>query len=218
MRYFVNLMDSAIMDSYEDESGSEEAKRVETNMNLTMKGFEEENAQLEAEFVIEDPKVQAAVRHYTHASTINDELIKVDGVSGLLPKGALEEYELLISLKGPPLGEEHHVYCGTGTFDPSDVTVGGVFKTPAFLSTSLSVRVAVKTTNYRRDEGDQEEDHVIHLVLPEGFTGGFYVAPYSNDPEELEFLVFPKEHFRHIGTTVLDLDGIKRHIHSYRPS
>lgn len=223
MRYFVNLMDSAIMDSaimdsYEDESGSEEAKRVETNMNLDMKGFEGENAQLEAEFVIEDPKVQSAVRHYTHASSINEELIRVDGVAARMPEDFRMEYELLVSLKGTPLGEEHHTYCGTGTFNPMDVTVGGIFKTPAFLSTSLSVRVAVKTTNHRREQANEVEDHVLHFVLPEGFSGGFYVAPYSNDPEELEFLVFPKEHFRHLDSTVVELDGIKRHIHTFQPS
>jgi hypothetical protein len=218
MRYFVNLMDSAIMDSYEDDSNSEEAKRIETNMNLSIKGFEEENKQLESEYIIEDPKVQSAVKHYTHASSINEELIRVDGVPGRLPEDFRNEYDLLISLKGTPLGEEHHTYCGTGTFNPMEVTVGGIFKTPAFLSTSLSVRVAVKTTNHRREQAHNVEDHVLHFVLPEGFTGGFYIAPYSSDPEELEFLLFPKEHFRHLGSKVIELDGIKRHIHSFRPS
>lgn len=218
MRYFVNLMDSEIMDSYEDESESEEAKRVETNMNLSMEGFSEENTQLEAEYVIDDPEVQSAVRHYTHESSINEELIRVDGVADRMPEDFRKEYKLLTSLKGTPLGEEHHTYCGTGTFNPMDVTSGGVFKTPAFLSTSLSVRVAVKTTNYRREKAHEDEDHVIHFILPEGFSGGFYVAPYSNDPEELEFLVFPKEHFQHENSTVVELDGIKRHIHTFRPS
>jgi len=98
-----------------------------------------------------------------------------------------------------------------------EVTIDGIFHTPAFLSTSLSVRVAVKTTNYRRDQAEEVDDHVIHFILPEGFTGGFYVAPYSNDPEELEFLIFPEESFSHINTKIIDLGGIKRHIHTFKP-
>jgi hypothetical protein len=213
IRRFIN-----IMDSYADDSESIEGKRLETNLNLSVDDFKEENDQLAAEFQIDDPAVQAAVKHYTHESTINEELIRVEGVVARMPENFREEYDHLIGLKGAPLGEEHHTYCGTGTFNPMDVTLDGVFKTPAFLSTSLSVRVAVKTTNYRRDQDEAQEDHVIHFILPEGFVGGFYVAPYSADPEELEFLIFPKEQFRHLHTHVVVLDGIKRHIHSFRPS
>ncbi len=212
MRYFVNLVDS-----YTDDSESLDSKRLETNINLEIGDFATENEQLVQQYKISDPSVIKAVRHYTHESSINDELIRVGGEIGRMPEDSRMEYEKLISLRGVNLGEEHHTYCGTGTFNPMDVAHGGVFHTPAFLSTSLSVKVAVKTTNYRRDQAEAQEDHVIHFVLPQGFTDGFYVAPYSFDPEELEFLLFPGVPFQHLTSNVVVLDGIKRHVHSFKP-
>jgi hypothetical protein len=213
MRYLVNLVDS-----YADETDTVESTRLETNINLEVGAFKDENDQLAGEFVIDDPAIRKAIKHYTHESSINDELIRAEGDVSRLPEDSQIEYKQLISLKGVPMAEGHHTYCGTGTFNPMEVTQGGIFQTPAFLSTSLSLKVAVKTTNYRRDHDHAVEDHVIHFILPEGFAGGFYVAPYSNDPEELEYLVFPQENFRHVGSQVLPLDGVKRHVHSFKPS
>jgi hypothetical protein len=205
----------SLLDSVEDETSGADAKRLETNINLDFEGFADEDKQLSATFIITDPAIRKAVRHYTKESTINDELIRVNCDITRLPEDFQIEYERLISLRGTPLGEEHHTYSGTGTFNPMDITERGIFSTPAFISTSLSMKVAVKTTNYRRD--DAAEDHVLHFILPEGFDGGFYVAPYSHDPEELEYLIFPQEAFRHVGSKVLSLGGVQRHIHSFRP-
>ena len=212
MRYFINLADSNT-----DESDSVESTRLETNINLEIGAFANEHEQLAQQFRITDQATVAAVRHYTHESTINSELIRVGGNPMSMPKDFREEYAKLISLQGTPLAEEHHTYSGTGTFNPMDVTVNGMFHTPAFLSTSLSLRVAVKTTNHRRDQAEAQEDHVLHFVLPAGFMDGFYVAPYSSDPEELEYLIFPNVPFRHLNTKVLSLGGVKRHVHSFTP-
>ncbi len=212
-----------VMDSYLDDSSSEDSKRIEKNINLEIGDFAEENDHLAKYYTIQDTKYAnsrgaetiKAIEEYTAGSEINGALIEVGGDSFELPPGLRKQYTMLMSLKGKVrLPEEHHTYSGTGTFNPMDVTVDGIFETPAFLSTSLSIKVAVKTTNYRRDE---DEDHVLHFVLPEGFIGGYYIAPYSKDPEELEFLIFPKEKFRHIRSTAMNLDGIKRHIHTFEP-
>jgi hypothetical protein len=213
MRYFINLADS-----YQDDTKSVEAAHTESDLNLVVGSFKKEDLQLTDEFHIDDPAVQAAVMNYTHESTINSELIRVDGQVPRMPESFQDEYKLLMSLKGTPLGENHQTYCGTGTFNPMEVTSGGIFQTPAFMSTSLSIRVAVKTTNGRRENAEEVEDHVLHFVLPKGYEGGFYVAPYSRDPEELEYLIFPKEHFRHIKTEIRNFEDVKRHIHSFRPA
>lgn len=207
----------SLLDSVEDETREADAQKLETNINLDADGFADENSQLAADFVITDPSVQRAVKHYTKESSINDELIRVECNVARLPEDSRIEYDQLISLKGTPLGEEHHVYSGTGTFNPMDLTERGIFSTPAFISSSLSMKVAVKTTNYRRDQDGAREDHVLHFTLPEGFTGGFYVAPYSTDPEELEYLIFPQEKFRHVSSRVLSLGGVQRHVHTFSP-
>ncbi len=209
MRHFINLTDS-----YQDDSNKIDAKSLEDNINLDFSGFEKENKQLSSEYIVDDKEIQKAIKHYTHASSINDELIRANGNIDKLPTDFRTEYNLLMKLEGN-LQENHHVYSGTGTFNPLDVVVDNVFNTPAFLSTSLSIKVAVKTDNFRRKDSD--EDHIIHLFLPKGFTGGFYIAPYSYDPEELEFLIFPNEKFRHIGDQKLELDGVHRIIHSFKP-
>ena len=204
-----------IVDSYTNDTNSDEAKGLSDTTNLEIGDFSKENDELSAYYVIKSQGMQQVVKHYTKESTINSELIKVGGDIDQLPELAKREYNALMSLKGTPLQEEHHVYSGTGTFDPLEVTVNGVFETPAFLSTSLNIEVAVKTTNFRREE---DEDFVIHLILPEGFSGCFYVAPYSFNPEELEMLVFPKERFAFIKTQKLMLDGVNRTVHSFKPS
>jgi hypothetical protein len=218
IRQHINLVDS-----YTDDSESVDAQRLEKNINLEIGGFAEENDQLAQYYVVPDTKyanslgseIIKAIKEYTAGSDVNGELIEAGGDLNLLPPLLKKQYQLIMSLKGKyRLQEEHHTYSGTGTFDPMEVTVDGIFQTPAFLSTSLSVKVAVKTTNYRRESDD---DHVLHFVLPEGFVGGFYVAPYSQDPEELEFLLYPQERFRHLHSHVVVLDGVKRHIHSFKP-
>lgn len=206
-----------LLDSIESEVDSAETKRLEANINLEVEGFADENNQLAAEFVIEDPTIIRAVKHYTKESTINDELIRVNCEVDRMPSNFQTEYYQLMSLKGVVLQEEHHVYSGTGTFNPMDITSFKIFSTPAFMSASLSMKVAVKTTNYRREHDEAREDHVLHFMLPAGFEDGFYVAPYSAAPEELEYLIFPQEQFRHVTTRVLDLGGIKRHVHTFRP-
>lgn len=219
-----NLMN--VMDSYSDDSDSVESKRLEQNINLEVGGFAEENDQLAQYYVIQDTKYTNslgsetinALKEYTAGSEINGALIEVGGDPNLLPFNLKKQYQLIMRLKGKfSLPEEHHTYCGTGTFNPMDVTDSGIFSTPSFLSTSLSIKVAVKTTNYRREQDHNVEDHVIHFILPAGFEGGFYVAPYSHDPEELEFLIYPKENFRHMSSRKVHLDGIQRHIHTYKP-
>jgi len=203
-----------IMDSYTDETGLPVASELEKNIDLDFDGFEEENAQLTKQYELTRGSLIALIKLYTAGSEINGKLIQAGGDPDALDMRYRREYDALKSLDNMvQLAEEHHVYSGTGTFDPSDVTTDGVFRTPAFMSMSISLKVAVKTTNYRRQD---DEDHVIHTILPKGFTNGFYVAPYSHDPEELEFLIMPNVEFDFVSTRKLDLGGVTRHIHSYR--
>jgi hypothetical protein len=205
-----------IVDSYQNDIGTPDAVELETNINLDFAGFEKENAQLTAQYHLSKWSATVAlIKHYSAGSNINNDLIRVGGDPAELGYVEQREYNALIGLGGRvELAEPHHVYSGTGTFDPRDVTVEGIFKTPAFMSTSLSIKVAVKTTNYRRKE---DEDHVLHFTLPAGFSDGFYIAPYSHDPEELEFLILANISFKYLGTKIVDLDGVTRHFHSYRP-
>jgi len=226
IRDAMNIVEATLTDSLESEVDSAVTKRLESNINLEIGDFAEEDAELAKHYVIPDTKYAnsvgservKAIKDYTAGSEINGKLIEVEGDPNMLPSNFRKEYTMLMSLKGKvPLPEEHHTYSGTGTFNPMDVTENGIFETPAFMSTSLSMKVAVKTTNYRRDNAHEEEDHVLHFILPKGYTGCYYVAHYSHDPEELEMLIFPKERFKHVSSQKLMLGGVTRHVHTFEP-
>jgi hypothetical protein len=221
-----------IVDSYQSEVGNDDSRRIETNINLDFKGFEAEHAQLAAQYQITTASVLHMTKLYTAGSDINAALIEAGGDPSQLDGAMRAQYYSLLMLNNRvALNEVHHTYSGTGEFDPREITEDGVLSTPAFTSSSLSIKVAVKTTNYRRDDETDEweatrnalladmmpEDHVLHFILPAGFKNGFYVAPYSHDPEELEFLIMPNTRFKYVKTETATVQGIRRNFHTYEP-
>jgi hypothetical protein len=206
-----------VNESYTDDTKSSDVRNLDQNEYLEIGDFKAENDHLASYFKVEDPILKTIIRQYTNASSINAELIKVNGVILDLSKKQSTIYNQLTNLKGTELREEHHVYCGTGIFDPRKVITNNLFRTPTFLSTSLSIRVAIKTSNFRRNEMKSDQDNILHFILPKGFKGGFYIAPFSRDPEELEFLIFPLVEFRYTTTKIITVENIKRYVHSLIP-
>lgn len=208
MRNFLNIFENLEKESYSSEIDSPEAELLSSNIDIIsdFDTYAEEHNQLSHQYIITDNATIDAVKAYTDASTVNSLLLR----SKNLGKHK-SEYKLLKSLDGKvALGEEHHVYCGTGIVDPQEK----ITKSKAFLSTSLSIQVAVKNTNFKRD-GDS--DHVMHIILPEGFTNGFYIASYSVNPEELEFLIMPDVEFDFVDEKKIDIDGVTRTFHTFVP-
>lgn len=201
-------------ESFKDETVASLARSQSDELNLSFRGAQREHDALEDQFVVKDAEVKKAIRAYTRESTLNQLLI--DGELSSHPKYE-RQYDLLMSLPRIPLHEEHHLYSGFGAFSPAEVMERKVFSTPAFISASLTLKPAIKTTNFRRLRQDADQDHVIHFLLPEGYTGGFYIAPYSASPEELEFILFPDQEFKVVATQKIEIGEAVRTIWSMRP-
>ena len=208
MRDIIDLFDSYTNDDESLDASYIGSEYVDTH------GFEEENRQLKSYFKVKSKAAQKAILDYTTESPINNLLNRVlDGDPTKLPLKYRKQYGLLTGLHGV-LKEEHHVYSGTGTFDATEKLENNLFKTTSFISASLNIKIAAMTANFRRDGTD---DNLMHFILPKGFDGGFYIAEYSYDPEELEYLIFPNEKFQYIESKKLEISGITRHIHVFKP-
>lgn len=206
MRDLINTVESL-----SDDSATAGAALDDSSIYIGIGEFRTEHETLAQEFQITDEATIKAVRQYTYASTINDAIATHD-----LHGRVKHQYDLLMGLSGYAIDETHHVYSGTGTFDPRGLTQAGIFTTDRFLSTSLNIEVAAKTTTYRREQARRGEDHILHLIIEAGFDEGFYIAPYSNSPEELEYLVMPDARFEYLTSRSIDTPHGLRHIHSFR--
>jgi hypothetical protein len=202
-----------VQESYDDETKAPEAKLVKIRKYVApKKSLAKEDQQLKDDFVIDSVNFRDAIYDYTTESPINEELIDAGGDPKKLSAKSRRQYKLLVANHGK-LSEEHHVYSGSGDFGPNKD-----FETACFISASLSIEIAANTTNFRREEKDADHDNILHFILPKGFAGGFYIAPYSQDPEEFEFLIYPNQAFSFVETTVFEIDGITRRIHTFKPS
>lgn len=205
----------SVSESYESQVGLDVSKTIDKNLNIFDLDYAKESEQMANQFRLSEKELKQAVYQYSLGTDLNKELLDSDGdVAQLTPENR-DLYTLLMQLPNIPLQEKHHVYSGTGTFDPRDVLSNNIFTSHAFISTSLSMEVASKTTSYRRKKS--QIDHVMHFILPEGFSEGFYIAPYSHDPEELEFILFPEINFKYTKTVEMKLYGnITRYFHTFR--
>jgi hypothetical protein len=160
----------------------------------------------------------AVVKHTRHSSSINEMLVKKDTLNEHVQKHVDKINSYLNGAK--PLEETHHVYSGLG-FNPTKITEhsDGVFKTPAFLSTSLNPAAATAKSNFRRKYWDNAaHENILHVELPKGYTGGRYIGAHSGFPAEQEFLLKPNQKFKiHDHTTVEGPGGITRHIWHAKP-
>lgn len=205
-----------IIESYSDDTETAGSEITSPDFNLTITDYTKEQADLMVDFSIDDSEMAKTIRTYTEASSINGALISGRKLGSKLQK----QQDELLSLKtlGCSLSRAHHVYSGTGIFDPSEIIKRKVFKSAAFISASLNIEVAAKTNNFRREKKHGEDDYVLHFMLPKGYKCCFYIGPYSTFPEELEMMIFPNERFKLVGTTVLELDDCHRHIFTMAPA
>ncbi len=208
-----NLID--VIESFTNDTNTKDAKLTNSDLELSVKKFADEQAKLMKEFYIDDSELAEQVRNFTKESPLNKILIK--GKS--LNKKYEEQYYALMLLKkyGYSLQEKHHVYSGSHGFDPTEISKDGIFETPAFISASLNIAVSSKINNFHREKEDGSEDHIMHFILPKGYKGCFYLGAYSTYPEELEMIIFPEEKFKLESSEKFKTKGIERHIHTFRP-
>lgn len=207
---------NSLIESYTDDINKSGSSILSSNYNLKIDKFAKEQGQLVATFPIQYEDTIKAIRDYTKESSINAALLS----DKKLNRASKIQYELLIDLKKLHyrLNEEHHVYSGTGNFDPNTVIKNKIFNTDAFISSSLNIEVAAKNNNFHRKETNTKEDHILYFILPKGYNGCFYIGPYSSSPEELEMLIFPNEKFKIIKSKTLQLKNCLRHIHTLTPT
>ena len=150
------------------------------------------DAKLASMFVTPHPRVSpliaSALNAYTLSSTaINNALIAKDKT--FLAKSdyskAPERYNAIKTAFASiaPLKHEHHIYSGTGSWNPTgrkaDI-VGTLIHTPAFVSTSHSLDVANKFA---------AGGTVIHFHLPAGYNRAMNMRHHSSHVEEHEVLL-----------------------------
>lgn len=167
----------------------------------------------------------AVQKHYANAvafthdsSAINKALIHGTKMS----YGAHKLHEDIKTMheSAKPLEHTHHVYSSLGSFDPTDhiKSSGGVFKTPAYTSTTINPHVASARSNFHRVMDGVSHSHVIHAELPKGYQGGTYIGAHSAYPHEQEYLIKPGEHFKVHGSETHELpNGHKRTIWHVKP-
>lgn len=132
-----------------------------------------------------------------------------------------------------PLESEGHMYSGISQEHAEHLKEGGVFKTPAFTSTSISpsqaIRFAKPKTPAAKVDGNDiksaDHRHVIHFKLPKGYKKGVYVAGISAAPGESEYLLDKGQHWKVTGKKVTHQSNVsmrdsgvgkvhlKQHIH-----
>ena len=156
-------------------------------------GFEGEHAILS---ILHDPivtKYASHVRRITGASHfINNDLVrnKVHPIYKTMHENLLQMFKEV-----PKLTREHHVYSGLGDFDPQDHfdRGNGKFRIKSYISTSIVPQIAVRHTNLKGMTDDDE--HILHFILPKGYKHGAYIANYSPFISEREMLLRPNQTF-----------------------
>lgn len=162
----------------------------------------------------------AAIRRFTTASHfINSDLLH-DKV-GPMWKTTHENLQHLFT-ETKPLVRSHSVYGGLGPFNPEEHFnhSNGVFKIKSYISTSINPEIAIKHSNLK-SIGDDSDQHIIHYVLPKGYTSGHYVSTVSPFKSEREMLLNAGQKFKLDKHTIYNIEnnGVKkqRHLWSVSP-
>jgi hypothetical protein len=116
-----------------------------------------------------------------------------------------------------PLNHQAHVYSGLGTFDPRKQfhEGNGVIHMPAFVSTSLNPHIArgfaQKQAHWDKNNKFQNEAHIIHFKLPEGYKKGVYMNNVSVTPGEHEYLLDKGQKWKLTGHSVHNHVELTKH-------
>ncbi len=111
-----------------------------------------------------------------------------------------------------------NVYHGSGNHLGSklmELNSGTRLLMKAPVAASINPVIAAGFADGRQYEG---QSHMIHIGLPSGYDSGSYVAPYSNAPGEMEYLVHPGQKFVYGGRTTIENMPRKFHVHTLIPA
>lgn len=124
------------------------------------------------------------VSHMSHADLQDLAEFKgwnIDHLGSFTPNHLSNE----IAEHGAPLPHETHVYSGMKNFDPTEHFVQhGSIHLPAFTSTSIDPYIARGFANH-----EHEDTHVLHMVVPKGYSKGVYLGKRSTYDNEKEYLL-----------------------------
>ena len=140
------------------------------------------------------------IRTYTKTSTgVNGHLINNTYNPGRA--GQARNISETIQKHTQPLPHETHVYSGLGKFDPTHIMETGKFHTPAFTSTSLTPNVATGFLSAKGSSNLRKESHLVHYVLPKGYSKSIQINDHSEWPNEHEHLLDKGQTWKVTGKT-----------------
>lgn len=159
------------------------------------KKYEDEHKHLTTLHASEDPAEIDAANAYAHDSgwAQNPESTYYQRYN---------EHLMRFLSNAAPLTREHHVYSGMGHYCP-ETTKNGIFKIDRHISASINPEISAIHSNGR--SVSSEPIHTLHFHLPVGYKGGRYIAPYSDYPQELEYVLKSNQKFRMTGADTVSM-------------
>ena len=158
---------------------------------------------------------------YSYSGTINNSLVNNEKLLAPNVKRSTKTLDSIFHTI-PPLDHNVHTYSGLG-FDPSKhFDHNNVFKTPAFISSSLNPSVALGVGKMHKYNFGYTTPaiHILHFDLPEGYKHAAYIAPEAGDEYTIqrEMLINRGQKFKlHEHHIISDEDGIQTHIWHVKP-